>query len=161
MIAKASASFVRISPRKVRYVIDLIRRKSVAQAHAILNGSPRRARDIVRKLLDQAVDAAQRNSQVNAKDLVVSKILADGGPSMKRFRAATMGRANRIRKRTSHIQLELDMSKKSLAVASGTVVKETKAKRAPSAAPVPVKGGSAFGGKKEKKFLNKKTVGAK
>ena len=111
MISKASASHIRISPRKVRYVIDNIRRKTVPQAQAILAGSPRRARDIVSKLLAQAVDAAQRNSQVSAKDLVVSKILADGGPSMKRFRAATMGRANRIKKRTSHIQLELDLAR--------------------------------------------------
>ena len=140
MIAKASVNHVRISPRKVRYVIDLIRAKSVAQAQAILSGSPRRARDIVQKLLNQALDAAQKNSHVEAKDLVVSKILADGGPSMKRFRAATMGRANRIKKRTSHIQLELDLTKK-----------RSKIKQAPAA---------AFE-KKEKKVLNKKMVGAK
>ena len=116
MISKASATFVRISPRKVRYVIDLIRKKPVDQAHAILNGSPRRASGIIRKLLDQALDAAQRNSQLTAKDLFVSKVLADGGPTMKRFRAATMGRANQIKKRTSHIQLELDLSKKGTAM---------------------------------------------
>ena len=115
MISKASVNHIRISPRKVRYVIDLLRAKSVTQAQAILSGSPRRARDIVQKLLNQALDAAQRNSQVGAKDLMISKILADGGPSMKRFRAATMGRANRIKKRTSHIQLELDLSKKAAA----------------------------------------------
>ncbi len=135
MIAKSSASFIRISPRKVRYVIDLIRSKSVPQAHAILNGSPRRASGIVRKLLDQAVDAAQRNSNLTAKDLVVSKVLADGGPTMKRFRAATMGRANHIKKRTSHIQLELDLAKKG---------------EAPAAPAKPVK-----------KFGIKKMVGAK
>lgn len=112
MISKASASYVRISPRKVRYVIDLIRTKSVSQAHAILNGSPRRAADIVRKLLIQAVDAAEKNSQVESAKLVVSKVLADGGPTMRRFRAASMGRASIIRKRTSHIQLELDLAKK-------------------------------------------------
>ena len=154
MIAKASVYHIRISPRKVRYVIDLIRRKSVSQAQAILSGSPRRARDIVQKLLNQALDAAQRNSQANAKDLVISKILADGGPSMKRFRAATMGRANRIKKRTSHIQLELDLGKKGIvAPAPGgkPAGKEIKVKRAPTA---------AFE-KKEKKVLNKKMVGAK
>jgi large subunit ribosomal protein L22 len=139
MIAKASASFVHISPRKVRYVIDLIRKKPVGDAQAILNGSPRRAGGILRKLLNQALDAAAKNSKVHANDLIVSKVLADGGPSMKRFRAATMGRANRIKKRTSHIQIELDISK---------VVKT----RTPLQ-PTPVK--------KEKKSLNKKTVGAK
>ena len=154
MIARASIYHVRISPRKVRYVIDLIRRKPVPRAQAILSGSPRRARDIVRKLLDQAVDAAQRNSQVSAKDLVISKILADGGPSMKRFRAATMGRANRIKKRTSHIQLELDLFKRGIVtpVSGGKPVsKEIKVRRAPAAAIE----------KKGKKVLNKKTVGAK
>jgi large subunit ribosomal protein L22 len=111
MISKASVKFVRISPRKVRYVIDQIRRKSVLQAQAILNGSPRRAGEIVRKLLNQAVDAAQKNSQVSAESLVVSTVMADGGPTMKRFRAASMGRASVIRKRTSHIYLELGLAR--------------------------------------------------
>ena len=150
MIAKASASFVRISPRKVRYVIDLIRAKTVDQAQAILCGSPRRAGGIIQKLLNQAIDAAEKNSQLHAKDLVVSKILADGGPSMKRFRAATMGRANRIKKRTSHIQIELDLAKKRQAISPKPVLKDTKMKVA--AQPVAAK--------KEKKIFNKKTVGA-
>lgn len=111
MIARASAKFVRISPRKVRYVIDLIRRKSVPQAQGILGGAPRRAAQIVQKLLNQAVDAAEKNSKIQAKDLVISKVMADGGPSMRRFRAASMGRASLIKKRTSHIHLELDMAK--------------------------------------------------
>ncbi len=112
MISRASVDFVRISPRKVRYVIDMIRAKSVTQAQAILNGSPRRASGIIRKLLDQAVDAAVKNSSVDSSNLFVSKVLADGGPTMRRFRAASMGRASVIRKRTSHIELELDTLKK-------------------------------------------------
>ena len=151
MISKASAPFVRISPRKVRYVIDLIRAKSVAQAQSILAGSPRRAGGILQKLLGQALDAAQKNSQVAPEDLIVSKVLADGGPSMKRFRAATMGRANRIKKRTSHIQIELDFAKKRQGAAPKTVSKDVKAKTAPQAPAA----------KKEKKTLNKKTVGAR
>lgn len=151
MISKASVSFVRISPRKVRYVIDLIRRKSVPQAHAILNGSPRRASGIVRKLLDQAVDAAHRNSQLSAKDLVVSKVLADGGPTMKRFRAATMGRANQIKKRTSHIQLELDLAKRGVM---------NPAKTAPKTAPKRTEAPSTPA-KASKKSILKKMVGAK
>ena len=112
MISKASVEFVRISPRKVRYVIDMIRAKSVNQAQAILNGSPRRASGIIRKLLNQAVDAAQKNSNTGPNSLFVSKVLADGGTTMKRFRAASMGRASVIRKRTSHIYLELDSLRK-------------------------------------------------
>ena len=151
MISKASASFVRISPRKVRYVIDLIRAKSVTQAQAILSGSPRRAGGILQKLLGQALDAAQKNSQVAPEDLVVSKVLADGGPSMKRFRAATMGRANRIKKRTSHIQIELDLAKKRQGAAPKPASKNVKAKAAPQVSAT----------KKESKSLNKKTVGAR
>ncbi len=153
MISKASVSFTRIAPRKVRYVIDLIRKKSVPQAHAILNGSPRRASGIVRKLLDQAIDAAQKNMNIAATDLMVSKILADGGPSMKRFRAATMGRANRIKKRTSHIQLELDLLKQGVAVPAKPQPKTAKKTEAPAA---PVKKAA-----KNVKSTNKKLVGAK
>lgn len=114
MIAKASAKFVRISPRKVRYVIDLIRQKDVPAAQGILNGSPRRAGAILKKLLNQALDAAKRNSQIEAKSLFISRVTADGGPMMKRFRSMSMGRAGMIRKRTSHIQLELDVRRKNM-----------------------------------------------
>ncbi len=150
MISKASVSFVRISPRKVRYVIDLIRHKSVPQAQAILIGSPRRGGEILQKLLAQAVNAASRNSQIAPEQLVVSKVLADGGPTMKRFRAATMGRANHIKKRTSHIQIELDLAKKNAAVPA-------KPTKAASAAPATKLGGSVASGKKG----SKKLVGAK
>ena len=153
MIAKASAKFVRISPRKVRYVIGLIRHKSVPQAQGILNGSPRRAGDIVRKLLNAAIDAAQKNSQLKAESLVVSKVTADGGPSMKRFRAASMGRASSILKRTSHIQLELDLSKKqAIVAASKAAAKSSGAKSGPD----------THGHKPAaKKTTQKKLVGAK
>ena len=128
----------------MRYVIDMIRAKTVSQAQAILNGSPRRARGIIRKLLNQAVDAAAKNTQTDAKTLFVSKVLADGGPSMRRFRAASMGRASVIRKRTSHIYLELDTLKKfklaaPKAMAGGAVSKPKQAKtfdaHAPKTAP--------------------------
>jgi large subunit ribosomal protein L22 len=118
MISKASVQFVRISPRKVRYVIRLIRKKSVPEAQAILNGSPRRAADMIRKLLNQAVDAAVRNSHADVRNLVVSKALADGGPSMKRFRAGSMGRASVILKRTSHLLIELDLKKQTAPVSA-------------------------------------------
>jgi large subunit ribosomal protein L22 len=151
MISRASVEFVRISPRKVRYVIDLIRAKSVPQAQAILNGSPRRAGDIVRKLLNQAVDAAEKNSQVAAGNLVVSKVLADGGSSMKRFRAASMGRASSFKKRTSHIQIELDLAKKVQSAHPVSPRRQGGAKATEAPAPK----------KKSAKATNKKTVGAK
>ena len=151
MIAKAAVDFVRISPRKVRYVIDLIRHKNVLEAHAILNGSPRRAGEILRKLLNQAVDAAEKNSQIPAANLMVSKVLADGGPSMKRFRAASMGRASSFKKRTSHIQIELDLTKKGQ-LASPQVSRRSSAVKT-QGAPAPKT--------KSTKAVNKKMVGAK
>ena len=151
MISKACVEFVRISPRKVRYVIDLIRAKSVPQAHAILNGSPRRAGDIVRKLLNQAVDAAEKNSQVTAENLMVSKVLADGGSSMKRFRAASMGRASSFKKRTCHIHIELDLAKKNQVVLPASGRRQSAAKTTEGSAPK----------KKRTKVINKKMVGAK
>jgi large subunit ribosomal protein L22 len=120
----------------VRYVIDMVRTKSVPAAQAILAGSPRRGADIIKKLLDQAVDAAKKNSQVEAKDLYISCVTADGGPTMKRFRAMSMGRAGVIRKRTSHIYLALDVKNKSLlnaptgkAAKSGKVIAPPVAKK--------------------------------
>lgn len=150
MIAKASVKFIRISPRKVRYVLDLIRQKKVRQAQAILSGSPRRAGEIMRKLLDQAIDAAVKNSQVHEENLFISKATADGGPTMKRFRAASMGRASVIRKRTSHIFLELDVIKNPVAVKPPASGAKAAAKKAPSA--------KAHAGHK---MPTKKLVGAK
>ncbi len=154
MISKASASYVRISPRKVRYVIDLIRSKPVIQAQGILAGTPRRAGEILEKLLGQAVDAAEKNSQVPIENLVISKVTADGGPTMKRFRAMSMGRAGVIRKRTSHIQLELDLAK------GKTAVPPKKALVKPAAAK---KDKGAEGGAKKApaRKTGKKLVGAK
>ncbi len=152
MISFAKASFVRISPRKVRYVIDLIRKKSVAEAQQILNGSPRRAGLIINNLLNQALDSAQKNSQISAKSLMVSCVMADGGPTMKRFRAATMGRGMTIRKRTSHIYLELDLAKKSEQALMPKKENKAKATQTP-ARPIVVK--------KEKPAAKKKLAGAK
>jgi large subunit ribosomal protein L22 len=153
MISKASANFVRISPRKVRYVIDLIRKKSVREAQRVLSGSPRRAGEIVQKLLSQAVDAAEKNSKVHAESLFISKIMADGGPSMRRFRAASMGRASIIKKRTSHIQLELDLVKGAALPAVPKKASKPAAVKAPSK---PAAGVGAA-----KKSTAKKLVGAK
>lgn len=154
MISQASVNFIRISPRKVRYVIDLIRKKKVREAQAILSGSPRRAGEILTKLLNQAVDAAEKNSNADIQNLFISKVTADGGPTMRRFRAASMGRASIIRKRTSHIILELDLPKHLLEAAAKAPKTKTAEKKI---AVAPAKSGSASGAKKS----NKKLVGAK
>ena len=154
MISKASVKFARISPRKVRYVIDLIRKKPVGEAQAILNGAPRRAADIVRKLLNQALDAAEKNSKMAANGLYVARVTADGGPMMKRFRAASMGRATSIRKRTSHIHLQLDALKAALTAAGTKTAEKPKAAKAKPAA---IEASKTASKKKE----SKKLVGAK
>jgi large subunit ribosomal protein L22 len=103
MEAKAIAKHVRISPRKVRHVVDLIRGKKVEEALAILRFTPKGSTEPVSKVLQSAVANAEHNLELSADDLYVTKIFVDQGPTMKRIMPRAMGRADRIRKRTSHI----------------------------------------------------------
>ena len=103
MEARAVARYVRMSPRKARDVVDLIRGKSVPDASAILKFTPRAAAEVVEKVLDSAVANAERNLHVKRDDLVVASTYVDEGPTLKRIRPRAMGRAFRINKRTSHI----------------------------------------------------------
>ncbi|MDZ4170031.1 MAG: 50S ribosomal protein L22 [Coriobacteriia bacterium] len=103
MEAKAIARFQRVSPRKARLVVDLIRGKSVGEARTILQFSPRAAAEIVEKTLNSAVANAERNLHIKAEDLFVGSTFVDEGPTMKRIQPRAMGRAFRINKRTSHI----------------------------------------------------------
>lgn len=103
MEAKAVARYVRIAPRKVRLVIDLIRGKKIGEAIAILKHTPKAASPVVEKVLMSAVANAENNFEMNPEDLVISKIYCDEGPTLKRFRPRAQGRASRINKRTSHI----------------------------------------------------------
>ena len=101
--AKATAKTVRVSPRKSRLVIDLIRGKSVAEAIAILKFTPNKAAGIIEKVLMSAVANAEHNNGLDPATLVVSKAFADGGPVLKRYRPRAQGRAYQIRKPTCHI----------------------------------------------------------
>ena len=101
--ASAKLSYARISSRKVKVVIDLIRNKSVSEAMAILKLTPKAASEIVEKLLKSAVANAENNFGMDAEKLYVSEIYANQGPTLKRVRPRAQGRAFRIRKRTSHI----------------------------------------------------------
>jgi large subunit ribosomal protein L22 len=103
MEAKAVARYVRVSPRKARLLVDLIRGKSIADAQAILKFSPRAAAEVVEKVLNSAVANAERNLHVKADDLFVGSTFVDEGPTLKRIQPRAMGRAFRINKRTSHI----------------------------------------------------------
>ncbi|MDP2181214.1 MAG: 50S ribosomal protein L22 [Actinomycetota bacterium] len=103
MEARAVARYERVSPRKARLVVDLIRGKSVEEATAILRFTPRGAAEVVEKVLNSAVANAEKNLHVKSQDLFVATTFVDEGPTLKRIRPRAMGRAFRINKRTSHI----------------------------------------------------------
>ena len=105
MEAKAVARYVRISPRKVRLVVNLIRGKNINDAFAILRFTPKGSAEDVTKVLKSAVANAEHNYDMKVEDLIVSQIYVDEGPTMKRLKPRAHGRADRIRKRTSHITI--------------------------------------------------------
>jgi large subunit ribosomal protein L22 len=108
MIATAKGRYLRVAPRKARLVIDLIRGKYADEALSTLQFTPKRASKTVEKVLKSAIANAEQSADVNVDNLFVSKATVDGGPTLKRFRPAAMGRAVRVLKRTSHITIELD-----------------------------------------------------
>lgn len=105
MEAKAHARSIRIAPRKIQLVVDLIRGKQVGEAIAILRHTPKAASPVVEKLLNSAIANAEHNYSLDVNKLVVTQVFVNQGPTMKRFRPRAMGRASRINKRTSHITL--------------------------------------------------------
>lgn len=104
----ATAKYVRISSRKVKIVIDLIRGKSVQEAEAILMYTPKAASEPVLKLLRSAIANAENNLGMSADGLYVAEVFANQGPTYRRYMPRARGRATRIRKRTSHITIILD-----------------------------------------------------
>lgn len=108
MIAKAEGKFLRITPPKVRQVIDLIRNLDVSKAEALLFNLNKRPKEPLMKILKQAVANAKVKG-FDAGQLYISKIICDVGPAWKRYKAAAFGRATPIKKRTSHIRIELDL----------------------------------------------------
>ena len=103
----AHAKYVRTSARKARLVCDHIRGKDVAQARAILAFTPRAAAKDWAKLLESAVANAEHNHELVGEELKIAAVYADEGPTLKRYRPRAMGRATRIRKRTSHLTITL------------------------------------------------------
>ncbi len=106
--ARASAKFVRTSPYKVRYVLQLIRGKHVDEARRVLQFTPRGAAHELAKILNAAVANAEQTLNVPADNLWVARCWADEGPTMKRWQPRALGRAYRIRKRTSHITIVVE-----------------------------------------------------
>lgn len=109
--AKAVARFVRISPSKVRIVLNQIRGKKYEDAVAILKFMPSTATESILKTLESAGANAENNLSLNKTDLVVAECFVDGGPTLKRFQPVSKGRAHEIKKRTSHITIILDEAK--------------------------------------------------
>jgi ribosomal protein L22 len=107
VFVRAQAKYVRSSPRKARLVVDHIRGKSVEDARAILRHTPRAAAEPVLKVLESAIANAEHNHELLPEELRIFQVMVDEGPTIKRFRPRAQGRATKIRKRTSHIMINL------------------------------------------------------
>ncbi|MDO4356139.1 MAG: 50S ribosomal protein L22 [Clostridia bacterium] len=108
---RATAKYVRISSRKVKIVLDLIRGKKADEALAILMYTPKAAAPVVEKLLNSAIANAENNLGMDRESLYVAETFANEGPTLKRYWARSHGRADQILKRTSHITVILDQVK--------------------------------------------------
>ena len=103
MEAKAIAKYVRIAPRKVRIVIDLIRGKNVVEALAVLKNTPKVASGVIFKVLKSAIANAEHNYDMNSDALYVATAFVDQGPTLKRVHPRSRGQAFKILKRSSHV----------------------------------------------------------
>ena len=107
-MVNVSLNHIRVTPKKVRLVVDLIRGRKVADAINVLQYSPRKASALVLKLLRSGVAAAEQGGDLDTEILVVKQAFVNDGPRLKRFRAAARGRGARIIRRTSHVTLGLE-----------------------------------------------------
>ena len=108
MEARAVARYVRISPQKAGLIMDEVRGKKVDVAIQMLSFSPKKGARILKKLIKSAAANAEANKEIDVDTLFIKRIYADQGPVLKRFRPRAMGRATKIRKRTSHLTVVLD-----------------------------------------------------
>lgn len=103
MEAKAVAKYIRIAPRKIRIVMDLIRGKNVGEAFAILKFTPKVGAEVIEKVLKSAVANAENNFDMNVDNLYVAAAYVDQGPTLKRIHPRSRGQAFKILKRSSHV----------------------------------------------------------
>lgn len=103
MEARAIAKFIRVSPRKARMVVDLIRGKKLEEALAILRYTPNKATEAVTKVVKSAAANAEHNYEMDKDELIISQVYVDQDPTLKRFMPRAMGRADVMRRKTSHI----------------------------------------------------------
>ena len=108
MEVNATAKYIRIAPRKLRIVMNLIRGKKVSEAFAILKFTPKVGSEVVEKVLRSAVANAEHNNDMNVDNLYVSTCYVDQGPTLKRIHPRSRGQAFKILKRTSHITVAVD-----------------------------------------------------
>ena len=108
MIVKAEARYLKISPRKARQVADLISSKDVKEAESLLITLDKRPKECLIKILRSAIANAKVKG-FNASQLYISRVICNSGPIWKRYKAAAFGRASSIKRRTSHIKIELDL----------------------------------------------------
>lgn len=108
METRAATKFIRVSPRKIRLVMDQVRGRKVEEALNILSFAPQKGARILKKLINSAVANAEQNSDVDVDSLYIKRLYADEGPTMKRWRPRAQGRATRINKRTSHLTIIVD-----------------------------------------------------
>ncbi|NQT23708.1 MAG: 50S ribosomal protein L22 [Candidatus Omnitrophica bacterium] len=144
MISRAIGRYLKISARKVRIVADIVRGKTVSDALGILMNTNKKAAELLGDVIESAANNAKfkhRDKKLSLSDLVISKIMVDGGPALVRYRAASLGRASMIRKRSSHILIEIDMipDKIKELKESDTKAKSKTAKPKNQAGSVPVK----------------------
>lgn len=142
MQVTAKLNYLRIAPRKMRLLVDLIRGEKVQKAMTLLDFSIKKGSKPLKKVLEQAVANAENNFQLEKSSLYISKITIDEGPKLKRWRARARGRAARIEKKTSHISLVLSEVKekkkkrvKKPSLAKVRKVKEKKTKKVPAFKP--------------------------
>ena len=103
MEAKAIARHIRIAPRKVRVVVDLIRGKNIGEAYAILKYTPKVGAEVLLKVLQSAIANAENNNDMNSDKLYVAAAFVDQGPTLKRIHPRSRGQAFKILKRSSHV----------------------------------------------------------
>ncbi len=108
MEAKAKLRFCRVAPRKARIIADMIRGRNVEEAISLLEFTPKKSAQILRKVLHSAIANAEDTGDVDVDRLFVKTITVDQGPTLKRYRPRAQGRAFRINKKTSHIVLVVD-----------------------------------------------------
>lgn len=107
MEVRAVAKYIRISPQKVRLIIDVVKGKQVEAALDLLKFMPQKAAAIIEKVIKSAIANADQYPDIDVDSLVIRNIIADQGPTLKRFRARARGRGSRILKRTTHITVIL------------------------------------------------------